>query len=356
MKVFIETERLIIRELLPEDAEGIFELDSNPKVHQFLGNQPIKTIEESSKSIQFIRAQYKRNGIGRWAIVLKSNNEFIGWAGFKFVDELAINGQQNFYDLGYRYIEKYWGQGYGLEAAKAIINYGFNTLNLTKISAFLDADNKGSKRILEKCGLRYISTFEFEGEPCDWMEIRKSEWLFPRSILLKNENTLIVREAIKVDAASIIKYVNKVGGESDFLTFGGGEFKMTIEKEESILDEYGVIENQIYLVATIDEEIAGILNISASTKPRLRHLGEFGISVRKKYWGQQIGSHLIEGMIDWAKTSGIIRKINLQVVTTNILGVKLYEKFNFKIEGTMTRAMFLDNEFRSVYYMGLAID
>ena len=64
MKVHLETDRLIIRELEEYDAEGIFELDSDPEVHEFLGKKTIKTINEAHKVIDFIRKQYVSNGIG----------------------------------------------------------------------------------------------------------------------------------------------------------------------------------------------------------------------------------------------------------------------------------------------------
>jgi len=82
MDHFIETERLYIRELLPEDEEGMFEMDSDPEVHRFVGQRPIKTHEEAHNTINFIRKQYEDNGIGRWAVIEKETNGFIGWTGF----------------------------------------------------------------------------------------------------------------------------------------------------------------------------------------------------------------------------------------------------------------------------------
>ena len=63
MKSCIETERLILREIISADLEGMFELDSNPQVHRFLGNKPVKHIDESRLYIEKIRQQYTGNGI-----------------------------------------------------------------------------------------------------------------------------------------------------------------------------------------------------------------------------------------------------------------------------------------------------
>ena len=119
-KRLIETERLYFSALLESDDIGIFELDADPEVHQYLGNKPIENIEQAGDTIKFIRQQYLDNGIGRFAIIEKATNNFIGWGGFKLITELT-NGHQDYYDLGYRLIRKYWGKGYATESAKAAI-------------------------------------------------------------------------------------------------------------------------------------------------------------------------------------------------------------------------------------------
>ena len=71
MNIKLETERLILREIVLSDAEEMFKLDSNPNVNTYLGNNPVKTIDESLTLINNLRNQYKKNGIGRFAVVLK---------------------------------------------------------------------------------------------------------------------------------------------------------------------------------------------------------------------------------------------------------------------------------------------
>ena len=78
MQFHVETERLILRELKQVDLEGMFELDSNPEVHKYLGNKPVKTIEESQKRIESIRNQYQKHGIGRFGVIEKSSGDFMG--------------------------------------------------------------------------------------------------------------------------------------------------------------------------------------------------------------------------------------------------------------------------------------
>lgn len=170
MNITIETERLILRELLPIDDEGMYRLDSNPNVHKFLGNQPITSIEESRQYIDYIRNQYLENGIGRYAVILKETNEFIGWSGIKYITEHE-NGHINFYEIGYRFIEEYWGKGYGYESAKAWLDYGFKTMKIKTIYASANIENCGSRKILEKIGMQQKNEFNWNGIPCIWYEL-----------------------------------------------------------------------------------------------------------------------------------------------------------------------------------------
>ena len=124
----LQSSRLIYRELLQSDDEAMFELDSNPNVHLYLGNNPVTNIEQSRCYIKQVRVQYRTNGIGRMATILKETGEFIGWAGLKL--ESNVNGHDRFYDVGYRFIECYWGNGYATEAAQFFVNYGFEVLKL----------------------------------------------------------------------------------------------------------------------------------------------------------------------------------------------------------------------------------
>ncbi len=175
MNIFVETNRLILREILPSDDESMFELDSDPDVHRYLGGNPLKDIEESRKIIASVRQQYIDHGIGRWAMTLKATGEFIGWTGLKFCSELR-NDHINYYDLGYRLIKRYWGKGYASESAIASLEYGFTSMNLPVIYGTADVNNLASRRVLEKSGLLHIETYEYEGRPSAWLKITRDEY------------------------------------------------------------------------------------------------------------------------------------------------------------------------------------
>ncbi|WP_320814743.1 GNAT family N-acetyltransferase [Flavobacterium sp.] len=175
MKLKIETKRLVLRELLFSDAEAMFKMDSNPNVHTFLGSTPVKTIDDVNDFISDVRTQYVVNKIGRFAIIHKDTNEFIGWAGLRFVIE-PENELVNFFDLSYRLQEEHWGKGYAKEAAQAWLSYGFSKMKKHNIYASIHIDNRISKRILEKIGMTQKSEYKWNDIPCAWFEITKEEY------------------------------------------------------------------------------------------------------------------------------------------------------------------------------------
>ena len=182
MKIFAETERLILREILPTDIDGLFELDSNPEVHRYLGKKPVTDKNQIVDIINFIRQQYIDNGIGRWAIIDKENNAFIGWTGLKFVTEIT-NNHKNYYDLGYRLIKKYWGKGIAIETAFVSLKYAFDKLDTDEVFAMSECENDSSNKILKKVGFKFIETFDFNRIKHNWYKIDRKEFSFPRVII-----------------------------------------------------------------------------------------------------------------------------------------------------------------------------
>lgn len=180
--------------------------------------------------------------------------------------------------------------------------------------------------------------------------------LFPKRIRLKSGETLVIRVAERSDALALIKYLNIIGGESDFFTFGRGEFKKSIDEEEAILEEYIRQPNQIYLIGQIGNKIVCQMSINASPKPRLQHIGTLGISVSKSHWGKGIGAYILQSSLDWAKRSKIIRKVNLVVVSNNEKAMRLYKKLGFEIEGQIIRDFYINGQFYDSYAMGILID
>jgi ribosomal-protein-alanine N-acetyltransferase len=156
MKVILETDRLLVREYVEEDAEAFFKLNTDPEVLRFVPDKALLNVEQARQIlIDHPIADYRKYGFGRGACILKHSGEQIGFAGLKYLEELGE------VDLAYRLLPTHWGQGLATEAALASVGYGFADLGLKQIIGLVMPENVASVRVLEKAGLRYTETVTF---------------------------------------------------------------------------------------------------------------------------------------------------------------------------------------------------
>jgi len=168
MNPFIfNSERLLFRRFSLDDASFIHIMNSDPLVLKYVHELP-STPERAIQRLQHsILPHYQEHGYGRWAVILKESNDCIGWCGLKFRPERKET------DLGYRFIPAYWGKGYAFEAASACLDYGFNQLQLDRITATAHVENLASLRIIEKCGMQYLRDEIVDHCPVKSFEKRK---------------------------------------------------------------------------------------------------------------------------------------------------------------------------------------
>jgi RimJ/RimL family protein N-acetyltransferase len=179
--------------------------------------------------------------------------------------------------------------------------------------------------------------------------------MHPQTLHLKNDQSLVIREASPEDARAILDYIKDVSEESDFLSFGAGEFHMPESNQVSVIENHAKAHNQVYLLGLIDNTIVSTLNFSAGRLPRLQHTGEFGMAVRQPYWGLGIGSLMLDTLIDWSQNTDVIKKINLRVRTDNQRAIAMYRHKGFVLEGTIRKEIFLDGKFYDHHWMGLEL-
>ena len=158
MKVIFETDRLLVREYVEEDAEAFFKLNTDPEVLRFVPDKALLNVEQARQLlVDHPIADYRKYGFGRGACILKSTGEQIGFAGLKYLEELGE------VDVAFRLMRTHWGQGLATEAALASVRFGFTDLGLKRIIGLVMPENLASVRVLEKTGLRYAETVTFWG-------------------------------------------------------------------------------------------------------------------------------------------------------------------------------------------------
>ena len=171
------------------------------------------------------------------------------------------------------------------------------------------------------------------------------------------EYELLIREAEPKDAAELVAFLNRVSLETDFTSLDRDGILLTSEEMEIFLNKQASSDNQITLLAFLNDKIAGIVNITADQRKRVRHIGDLFIVIGKKYWNNGLGSFLLEEVVEWAQASGILRRLQLTVQTRNQVAVHLYQKHGFVIEGRQERGAYIEEgDFIDVYLMGRLID
>lgn len=171
------------------------------------------------------------------------------------------------------------------------------------------------------------------------------------------EYELLIREAEPKDAAELVAFLNRVSLETDFTSLDRDGILLTSEEIEVFLNKQASSDNQITLLAFLNDKIAGIVNITADQRKRVHHIGDLFIVIGKRYWNNGLGSLLLEEAIEWAQASGILRRLQLTVQTRNQAAVHLYQKHGFVIEGRQERGVYIEEgKFIDVYLMGKLID
>lgn len=144
-----------------------------------------------------------------------------------------------------------------------------------------------------------------------------------------NANVKIMRAAPE-DAEATLEYLKLVGSETDNLTFGAEGFPMSVEREREYIASMDGSITKVMYIAKKNGVIVGEASYNSYTRPRLRHRGEFGMSVRKSEWGQGIGTMLLAKILEFARDTAKNEIVSLEVRSDNAAAIHLYEKFGFQ--------------------------
>lgn len=149
--IILETERLILRHLIPSDLDDLWELYSDPEITKFIPDAP-RTRQEAQEELGWHMHGHPKNPqLGLWATIYKPSGKFIGRCGLL---PWTIDGA-NETEIAYTIARAYWGQGLATEAAHAIRDYGFRTLDFPRLISVIDPNNITSQRVAEKIGMSF---------------------------------------------------------------------------------------------------------------------------------------------------------------------------------------------------------
>ena len=166
---------------------------------------------------------------------------------------------------------------------------------------------------------------------------------------------LEIREPRVSEAPALLDFLAVIGGESDFLTAGAGEFGISLDDEVAFIERSRDADNALLLAAWLGDELVGTASFFGGQRPRVRHMGELGVTVRQAHWGRGIGSALVDCLLRWAHASDVVTKVNLRARADNARAIQLYESRGFVVEGRVSREFRIDGEHFDAVYMGLEI-
>jgi ribosomal-protein-alanine N-acetyltransferase len=154
--MILETKRLLLRHLVSSDLDDLFALYSDPDVVRYIPDAP-RTLEEAREELEWFTNGHPRfPNLGLWATIHKETGQFIGRCGLL---PWTIDGKDEV-EVAFALAKAYWGQGLATEVAHALVQYGLEQLQLSRLICLIERENQASIRVATKIGM----TFEKEGE------------------------------------------------------------------------------------------------------------------------------------------------------------------------------------------------
>jgi RimJ/RimL family protein N-acetyltransferase len=146
-----ETDRIALRRFGPSDLDDLAPILADPDVMRFSGDGPWSR-DRTRRFLEGCVADYseERWGFGLWAVVHKEDDQLIGYCGLSRFDD--VDGAPEV-ELGYRLSQEYWGRGLATEAARAVRDYAFRHLGMTRLISMIEPGNQRSIRVAKKAGM-----------------------------------------------------------------------------------------------------------------------------------------------------------------------------------------------------------
>jgi [ribosomal protein S5]-alanine N-acetyltransferase len=160
--IVLETPRLLMRRLEPADLDSLAALYADPDIRRYFPDGTLTRAETAEELDWFLDGHPEDSRLGLWAAIEKASGEFIGRCGLLSWD---IEGTKEI-EIAYLIARSHWRQGFGAEAARALVSHGFETLGLKRLIALVHPDNIASARTAESAGLIFEHALVLDGMHC----------------------------------------------------------------------------------------------------------------------------------------------------------------------------------------------
>lgn len=165
----ITTARLCLSQFSLDDLDELAAIWADPEVMQYVTGQP-RSRQVSHDRLQRLIDHQNQHGFSIWAVRDKVDHTLIGYCGLQYLDNTPE------VEVGYGFAKQHWGQGLATESAIASVKYGFETLKMARIVAIARPDNAGSRRVIEKIGMKYEKIGRFYNTDCVYYAMNRDQW------------------------------------------------------------------------------------------------------------------------------------------------------------------------------------
>ncbi len=291
MNVVATTDRLELRRLGLSDAASFMQLNSDPAVLRFTGDQSFGSLADAETLLAEIEARYETDRFGRWAIVRRSDDRFLGWCGLRRIPREGV-------DLGFRLRRDCWGQGYASEAARACVELGFGQFALPFLLGRAVKENVASIAILDKLGF----------EP--WLKTSGHGFDDVRYSVLRRGDLPVANPAqgVILTHAELIARRLQQADQMDFFMLEGNP--NVLRHADGTLASYESAGDQINALASSASSSAAELRVFAVSSSQHVFLGT--VALVQEGESVEIGYRLLESC--WGQGHGLpLAKLALEV-------------------------------------------
>jgi RimJ/RimL family protein N-acetyltransferase len=166
----LETERLRLRLFTPADLDRMCDITSDPEVMRYIGYGHPLAREETLTNLNLIMNAFHRRGYGRWALERRDTGVLIGYCG------LSSGNPDVGIELAYMLAREEWDKGFALEAGRASLRYGFETLGVGSVAGLTLHGNQRSCKVLERLGMKFVRHARYYNFSCLHYAIACADW------------------------------------------------------------------------------------------------------------------------------------------------------------------------------------